>query len=302
MQSHPPLTSMYEVTRQRSAFTGLLPEPTAEALVVMASPRPQQVGRRYDLPRGDAVLFVGRDPQTEVPVQSDAVSRRHCKLTRDAQGWTVEDLRSTNGTFVNDAPVTRAALRAGDQLRVGDTVLKLLGGDLEGALIDRMLREALRDTLTQAYTRSHFDAEAESCLHEVRASQRRATLLVLDLDRFKQINDRWGHVTGDAVMRETAHRVTAVLPDDAVFARLGGEEFAVLLPSFGAASARLVAERVRVAVAASPISCGDAVVDVTCSMGIAEATRATGDVEAWMRAADELLYAAKRNGRNRVEG
>ena len=107
---------------------------------------------------------------------------------------------------------------------------------------------------------------------------------------------------GDAVLRDTAARIAKVLPDDGVLARLGGEEFAVLLPTFGAASARLVAERLRTAVGASPVVCGDAVVDVTCSVGIAEANFATGDVEAWVRAADDLLYEAKRSGRNRVEG
>ena len=303
MQSHPPLTSMYEVTRQRSAFTGLIPVPTAETLVVMASPRPPQVGRRYDLPGGDAVLFIGRDPQAEVPVQSDAVSRRHCKLTRDALGWTVEDLRSTNGTFVNDAPVTRAALRAGDKLRVGDTVLKLLGGDLEGALIDRMLREALRDTLTQAYTRSHFDAEAENCLHEVRAAQRRGTLLVLDLDRFKQINDRWGHQVGDQALMLIAQTLrTRIRVFDSI-ARYGGEEFVVVMPGTNELDALSAAERLRGAVEELRFVPEPGLAHpLTVSVGIAclqPGSRSTP--ERLIQAADQALYAAKRAGRNRVE-
>lgn len=302
MHSHPPLRASADVTCQRPVFAGIIPMPSSDALVIIASPRPQQMGRRFELPDRQSVLYVGRDPSADVTLASEAVSRRHCRLTRDAMGWSIEDLQSTNGTFVNDEVVSRSALRSGDQIRVGDTVFKLLGGDAEGALLDQMLRVALRDPLTQAFTRAHFDLEAESYLNEVRAGQRRASLLVIDLDRFKLINDRWGHVCGDAVLRECALRLSRILPEDAVLARLGGEEFAVLLPSFGAASARLIAERLRGAVAGSPIACGDAVVDITCSVGLAEASRATLDVEQWVRAADDLLYDAKHNGRNRVEG
>jgi len=303
MNSHPPLAESHDITRQREAFSALFTPSPAETLVVMACPRAQSVGRQYTLDVDAGALVLGRDVSADITVASDAVSRRHCKLSREGGAWWIEDLRSTNGTLVNDAPVTRAALRAGDQIRVGDTVFKLLGGgDLEAAMLDRMLRDVVRDPLTQAFTRGYFNDTAESVLQEVRTSQGRGTLLLVDIDHFKRINDLWGHVCGDLVLREAAARMSGELPHDAVFGRLGGEEFGALLPAFGAASARMVAEKVRRAVCATPIGVGDASITVTCSVGLAEGARTMHDLDAWVRVADDHLYEAKRGGRNRVVG
>lgn len=302
MNSHPPLADP-DITRQHRAIFASIAPPSAETLVVMLCPRAQTVGRQYALDPDASRVILGRDAAADIVVSSDSVSRRHCKLTRELQGWWIEDLQSTNGTFVNDEPVTRRLLRAGDRIRVGDTVFKLHGrGDMEAAMLDKLLRDVVRDPLTQAYTRGYFNEHAESVLQEIRTSQGRGSLLLLDIDFFKRVNDGFGHVCGDAVLREAAARIASELPDDAVFGRLGGEEFAALLPSMGAASARMIADKVRRSVSAASIRCGDATLAVTISVGVAEGTRAMHDLDAWLRAADEMLYEAKRSGRNRVVG
>lgn len=302
MNSHPPLPDP-DITRQHRALLASIAPPTGETLVVMVCPRAQTVGRQYVLDASSERMILGREASADIVVASDSVSRRHCRLSREAQGWWIEDLLSTNGTFVNDEQVTRRLLRPGDRIRVGDTVFKLHGsGDIEAALIDKMLRDVARDPLTQAFTRGYFNVHMEEVLQGVRDGQERGALLLIDLDHFKRVNDSWGHVCGDGVLREAAARMSAELPDDAVFGRLGGEEFGALLPSMGAASARMIADKLRRAVSAAPIRCGDVPIMVTISVGVAEAARSMHDVEGWLRSADDMLYEAKRGGRDRVVG
>lgn len=302
MNSHPPLADP-DITRQHRALFASIAPPSAETLVIMVCPRAQTVGRQYQLDTSAARMILGRDASADIVVSSESVSRRHCALSRDAQGWWLEDLSSTNGTFVNDEAISKKLLRAGDRIRVGDTTFKLHGsGDIEAAMLDKMLRDVVRDPLTQAFTRGYFNEHLESLLNEGRSSHGRSTLLLIDLDHFKRVNDNWGHVCGDAVLRETAARIASELPDDAVFGRLGGEEFGALLPSMGVASARMVGERLRRSVSATTIRCGDASIPVTISVGLAECARSMHDVETWLRSADDMLYEAKRTGRNRVVG
>lgn len=149
------------------------------------------------------------------------------------------------------------------------------------------------DALTGIANRRAFVARAEACL-----AARPAALLLLDLDHFKTINDRFGHSVGDAVLTAFCHAAAPMLPRNAVFGRLGGEEFACLLPETGAGLAARFAESVRGSVGriAHP-DYPDLRVGV--SVGIA-AGAAGGDLDDLLRRADGALYGAKRNGRDQV--
>jgi diguanylate cyclase (GGDEF)-like protein len=125
-------------------------------------------------------------------------------------------------------------------------------------------------------------------------------LLMLDLDHFKSINDRFGHAVGDQALQAAAERCRRVLRGSDIIARVGGEEFAVLLPGTGRATAAAVAERLREAVARTPLAVGEDRIDLTASVGGTIVGAADGDLDAVLQRADRALYAAKAAGRNRV--
>ncbi len=155
-----------------------------------------------------------------------------------------------------------------------------------------------RDAKTGLLTSAAWTSAATRTLARAAAGGREVAVLVVDLDHFKQVNDRYGHLTGDAVLRRTAETLRGALRPDTLLARFGGEEFVVLLPDAGAAAARATAERLREAVERQPRAVAELDLPVTASFGVA----AGSDVEltALLAQADRALYDAKRAGRNRV--
>ncbi len=178
---------------------------------------------------------------------------------------------------------------------------------LENALnVERLAQSGLTDTLTSVRNRRYFDQRLRE---EAARAQREAhplACLFIDIDHFKQINDRWGHPVGDEVIREVAKRIGEELRPSDLLARYGGEEFVVLLPRMDVSGAQLIGERVRLAVTGSPIRLGDGSgLEATVSVGLASECAPTGgDLDSWARGllerADEVLLEAKQAGRNSV--
>ena len=164
------------------------------------------------------------------------------------------------------------------------------------------LELSVRDPLTGLSNRRYFEAHANHLLSEAIRLHRPLSLMMLDLDRFKSINDTYGHQGGDAVLTEFAQRIASAIRGEHLIARLGGEEFAVLMQDTGIEAVELAAERVRQLVAAVPMQLPKPgrEAPVTVSIGIAEAGRGEGLQDLTARA-DAALYRAKANGRNRVE-
>ncbi|MBG0776283.1 MAG: diguanylate cyclase [Desulfovibrionaceae bacterium] len=165
---------------------------------------------------------------------------------------------------------------------------------------ERRLKEmAATDGLTGLFNRRHFLEVADAELKRARRFGNPLALLMFDVDHFKRVNDTLGHAAGDAVLRRMAVVCTRVLRTVDVVGRIGGEEFAALLPETGADAAREVAERLRGAVEAEEVEHGATVVRCTVSVGVA-ALVADADVDALLKRADTALYRAKESGRNRV--
>ena len=164
---------------------------------------------------------------------------------------------------------------------------------------DEMAELAMKDALTGIYNRRHFVGRLDSEWKRFRRYERPLALLLLDIDHFKSINDRYGHDIGDQVIVAVARLCGTQTRDSDVAARIGGEEFAILLPETDLDDARVAAERLRVAVADRPIASSAGPIAVTISIGTALADKA-GDPADFMKRADEGLYAAKRGGRNCV--
>lgn len=161
-------------------------------------------------------------------------------------------------------------------------------------------RIAERDQLTGALTRRGFLEKAEQEMARCRRYNRDASMVLIDVDHFKSVNDTWGHPAGDEVLRELASIMRASTRPSDLLGRLGGEEFAMILPETGLAEAMLAAERFRKALEMHSIAISPTrKIAVTASFGVAPLDDATADAEAWLARADAPLYVAKRTGRNR---
>jgi diguanylate cyclase (GGDEF)-like protein len=249
---------------------------------------------------GDVEL--GRDVTCTVRIPAEDVSRRHARVTADAEGHLLEDLASTNGTWVNGRRVDVHRLQPGDRLRLGAFVARYVAaGDPIGTELAELARAARRDALTGLPNRRAFD---EELMREVARAARGGpplAVVVLDVDRFKAVNDGHGHGAGDVVLREVAARAARAVRAGDFVARIGGEEFGLLLHGADLPGALDLAERVRAAVAATPVPVSPGPISVTASLGCA--VLAPGETaEALVARADARLYEAKRAGRDRVAG
>lgn len=169
-------------------------------------------------------------------------------------------------------------------------------------LIDGLCELSLKDPLTGLANRRHFRAVLEREIDRVTRSGEAALLLMLDIDHFKQINDTHGHLAGDVVLQSVARTLSACIRPMDTLARYGGEEFAVVLPACQAGFGKVVAERIRRAVANTPVRISPSVeVNVTISIGGAFAMQwIRSTTVLWTDRADHQLYNAKSDGRNRV--
>jgi diguanylate cyclase (GGDEF)-like protein len=158
---------------------------------------------------------------------------------------------------------------------------------------DRISRLAYHDALTGLWNRAHLMERMERSIVDARRSGKRVSVLLMDLDRFKHINDVLGHQHGDVVLQEVARRLSALLQEPATVARLGGDEFAVLLPHTPAAGAVVIAERIMAALDA-PIALEGQNVDIGASIGVASFPDHGSSASALLRASDVAMYAAKR--------
>jgi diguanylate cyclase (GGDEF)-like protein len=174
-------------------------------------------------------------------------------------------------------------------------------GTLERSMArtETLAREALTDPLTGAGNRRHFDHAGGAALYRARRRGEPFSMILFDLDHFKALNDRSGHEAGDAALRGVVRACRAVLREAPLLFRMGGEEFAVLLPGVGLAEAAAVAERLRLAF--RDMRWDDGATWLSASFGVAEAGLADRSLDALMRRADAAVYAAKERGRNRVE-
>jgi diguanylate cyclase (GGDEF)-like protein len=159
---------------------------------------------------------------------------------------------------------------------------------------------ATTDVLTGLYNRRHFLTVANKEWERFQRYERPLSVLIIDIDHFKSVNDRFGHDVGDAVLAEVAAVCRKARRANDVVARIGGEELAILLPETGAASATALAEKLCAEIAAQLVTAGETTIAVTVSIGVADAKPALANFGELMKRADAALYAAKHNGRNQV--
>jgi diguanylate cyclase (GGDEF)-like protein len=264
-------------------------------------------GRGETLPVPDdrkAGIILGRSSQAELRVDDATASREHCRVWCDAQGVVrVTDLRSTNGTLVNGKRVEEAVLVEGDKIQVGaQAVFRFALNDrLDEDWLEHLYQTSIRDSLTGLLNRRYLSEALERDLGLARRHGLPMSLLMMDVDHFKEVNDSFGHPAGDEVLRELGRILAEMQRRESLLARFGGVEFAVFLRNVSPTGVEIFAERMREAVERHRFPVPGGSVRLTMSIGIAVST--TDGVElpdALVERADRYLYLSKSRGRNRV--
>ena len=203
------------------------------------------VGEMHPLERN--VMVLGRGSDVGVRIDDPGISRRHSRIVREPDGgFVLEDLGSTNGTFIGDKPVERHTLADGDRIGLGrTTVLKFtMQDELEETFQRQMYESAVRDPLTRIFNRKYFMDRLRSELSFASRHKTSVSLLLLDLDHFKRVNDTRGHLAGDGVLRSMCGLLQKLLRAEDVVARYGGEEFVLLARGIDLRNTEILAERV----------------------------------------------------------
>jgi len=272
-----------------------------DCLVIIYARNTSNLGKRFVLDGAAGPCWVGRGSDNQIVLESDTCSRKHANFESREETWWVVDNNSTNGTYVNDEPAQRTALKRGDHIKIGDTIFKYLAGtDVEAEFVETIREVMMRDGLTQAYNRRHLTEQIEKELHRARRYHRPLGLVMFDLDHFKRVNDTFGHLAGDYVLRETAGLVRERTPAESIFARYGGEEFALLMPETPLEDAVTLAESIRAGIEGHQFTFDGHLIPVTVSIGVALASEAMQTADEFIKVSDQKLYAAKHGGRNRV--
>jgi diguanylate cyclase (GGDEF)-like protein len=270
-------------------------------LIVMLG---NSVGQIFTLTRTRPLTVIGREDIADIQIMDAEISRRHAALRYDAKSghYTIVDLKSRNGTRVNDvAPAPETVLEIGDMIQLGTTtVLRVSAAhETEAKYARKMYQVALRDGLTGAFNRRYFEERLNAELAFAKRHDGAMTLLLADLDHFKRVNDEFGHRAGDRILQRFTNLIQAEVRSEDVVARYGGEEFAIICRDTSENQAAVLAERLRTVVEQEIFAHDGLAITVTVSLGIA----GTKEHNAYQRhelveRADKALYAAKSAGRN----
>lgn len=277
-------------------------KPTQACLVMIYG---SDLGKRFPLePEGGKAreLVVGRSSQSEINIDEESVSRRHALFhVHDDGRVQVRDLDSTNGTYVNDRPVKEQLLTDGDMIKIGRAIFKYLtSSNIEAQYHEEIYRLTTTDGLTSVYNKRYFlealDREMGRCFRYTRP----LTLVMIDIDHFKKINDTHGHLAGDTVLKQVAGLLVANVRKEDIFARYGGEEFGLILPEVTLDGAHVLSEKLRALIAEGHFAFEGQQIPVTISIGIAALPTESIGLDGFIGKADAALYDAKNTGRNRV--
>ncbi len=299
-----------ELNRTLVADSGPLPAEPKQTRAVLTTGGTEDTGRVLAVGPGKPTTL-GRGETCTYHFDDDSVSGLHAQIVAIGDAYLVADQRSTNGTFVNDEKITAPRhLRNGDRIRLGPHIalrFNLMDEDEQQALV-RMYEAALLDGLTRVFNRKHMEERLDAELAFAIRHGAELSVVMLDVDFFKKVNDTYGHTAGDAVLRHVADALGKALRTEDLLARYGGEEFVVVARGTALTEAKILAERLRRAIETALVELPVVIVGatpqhikVTASLGAAALSEcAAKEKSALLHLADERLYKAKQGGRNRV--
>ncbi len=277
--------------------------PVGESKELLVTLRGGRLGEKYELDRR-RVITLGRDIAADIMLEDDAASRNHCHIFFSHGQWFIEDCHSTNGTYVGVGrvdPQGPQQLRDGDLIKIGSTIYKFLStSNIETAYYEEIYRMAIFDSLTQIHNRRYFEEFCDIEISRCRRHKRPLTLLLFDVDKFKSINDGFGHLAGDHVLRTIASQISARIRKEELFARYAGDEFVVLLPESQIEGGLSLAENLRQIVEQADCRFEGQDIHATISIGVATFNDEMTTCAHLVAASDAALYRAKEMGRNSV--
>ena len=256
-------------------------------------------GKKFTLNKSE--MTIGRGESIDIRIASENVSRQHAKIVQKEQTFVLEDLNSTNGTFVNTKKVTETTLRDGDLILIGNTILKFISGsNIENQYYEEIYKLATLDGLTHAFNKKFFLNRLDEEFGRSRRYGRNLSVVLFDLDHFHKLNNTYGHIAGDFVLKHLARMILRNLRKEDLFGRFGGEEFAILLPETPQKDVLYLAEKIRKLVEETEFNYDGTSIRVTISLGIAYSDEKTENWKELLEKADEAMYRAKADGRNLV--
>lgn len=264
----------------------------------------------YPVPRMPSLVrlapsrtVLGRDSTCHVTVDDASVSPMHASIEWVNGAYQITDLSSTNGSWINEMKLEpQTQLAGGELIRIGNTILKFMLALDEEAQYHAVVHELMtHDTLTNTFNRAWLIPFLNRELETSKRQTSVMSVIFLDIDGFKRINDRHGHLIGDEVLRTFCERIRPVLDGAHNLCRFGGDEFVIVCPHSQLDMTVLMAEMIRREIAETPFRTQAGQLEVTCSMGVTCTDgRSLADVDSLLAAADKLLYRAKNQGRNCV--
>lgn len=260
------------------------------------------VGKIQELPEGKA-LSLGRGTDVDVTINDLGISRHHLDITLKKGVVKAKDSGSTNGTFINGHRITEQTLADGDKIQLSSaTILKFAHqDDIEKVFHKELYKMAVIDALTGAYNKKYFEERFKEEFSYCLRSSVPLSLLMFDIDHFKQVNDTYGHPAGDFVLKHLSTLTRSVLRGEDIYCRFGGEEFIILLKGAHEAGAAILAERLRRLVESGHFEFEGKTIKVTISIGVATLNGRNFTNHADMlKLVDAFLYQSKNGGRNRV--
>ncbi|MCY4443296.1 MAG: GGDEF domain-containing protein [Proteobacteria bacterium] len=269
----------------------------------------EQLGKRFSMEKN--INIAGRSPQASLFIDEPSVSRRHAKFFVNQETATIEDLGSSNGSFINDKPVDKkCVIQNGDMIRLGAVLFKFFSSaDMDNMVHDKIYRMVTIDAGTGVFNKKYLQDTLKSEFRVAQTYNQDIAVIYYDLDFFKKVNDNYGHEAGDLILKESAQLVKSTLRKQDVLCRYGGEEFVIILPETNAKIATELAERVRSRVENHVFkvdqrqpdgSTKTLALQQTLSIGVAGLSSEMKAAKDLLEIADSRLYTSKQTGRNKV--
>jgi diguanylate cyclase (GGDEF)-like protein len=258
------------------------------------------VGKIYPLDK--KTITIGRSDEFDIQLADSSCSREQAIIEFDDNNKPVlKDLDSTNGTFVNGAKISERNIEDGDKILLGfsSVFMFAIQDSLEAKFQMNLYESSINDNLTGAFNQKYFlDTLSREFSYSLR-HQSSLGLLILDIDFFKKINDTYGHIVGDIVLKEVVNKIETNLRNEDILCRYGGDEFAIIVRHFKYGFVKTTAERIRLFFDGRSIICKDHKINISVSIGAATIDNENiATPENMMELADANLYKAKHSGGN----
>lgn len=264
----------------------------------------ENLGKVYKLING-VEFVIGRDPDNHIPIDVASFSRKHCTVRLEKGKAIIKDLNSTNRTFVNGKEISIAELKDGDRVSFGDIcVFKYcLLDKLDFEINSMLFKKATEDVLTGVHNRTYFQEsfKVEFMFHK--RVEMPLSLIFYDFDNFKNVNDTYGHICGDMVLKKISQEVKHHIRETDFLARYGGEEFVILLKNTTYENAMKLARKIQQTIEKTPIMFETATVNVTASFGVVTLINDNFNTpDEMLVKVDAMAFRAKKKGKNEVVG